>query len=451
MKLLFLAFSLFSFSAFATCPVGYYPDGFGGCGNHDCPDGQTRVNYSDMCQAIPPTPPTCTAPQVYDSLSNSCITLPTCPAEKVYNTLTNLCDWAYVPVCTGSTPIYDTITNTCMTQEQANYPTCTGSQTPALDNCAPVETTNAFSSIVNNTAATANLLQSIRNRLFSDASQSLLGQINNGVEYLRQQTHTDLAGLLNAFDTLAQHTDLTRLNDTLDNVAGYLLGFKNDGIKTNPPTHAQGEQACDPYALSGQFGVLGLPACADYEGHAPIPSTVDNSVTNNYYGDGSGQGGSSLDYSNQILGLNSLLDNIYANSNDTKSFLRDVPQTCTPLLDELGNPVLDSKGFPIQNCVGGVKVPGTFTTGTFDLPTQQLALSTAKTEFQTAFNAVKSDVTGLVSFGSMSAGSFEPIHIMDIYGKSIDTNSTYLLQFFTYLGAIIYFLALFRSVEIILG
>jgi len=234
-------------------------------------------------------------------------------------------------------------------------------------------------------------------------------------------------------------------------VAGYLLGFKNDGIKTNLPTHAQGEQACDPYALSGQFGVLGLPACADYEGHAPIPSTVDNSVTNNYYGDGTGQGGSPPDYSNQILGLNSLLDNIYANSNDTKSFLRDVPQTCTPLLDELGNPVLDSKGFPIQNCVGGVKTPGVFTPGTFDLATQQLALSTAKTEFQTAFNAVKSDVTGLVSFGSMSAGSFEPIHIMDIYGQSIDTNSTYLLQFFTYLGAIIYFLALYRSVEIILG
>jgi hypothetical protein len=450
MKLLFLAFSFFSSFAFASCPAGYYPDGFGGCGNHDCPPDQTRASYTDSCQLIPPTPPTCNAPQVYDSLSNSCITLPNCPGNQAYDSVTNLCKWVDVPTCTGSTPIYDTITNTCMTQAQANYPTCTGSQIPSIDNCAPVETTNAFSSIVNNTAETANLLSLIKNHLFSDSSQSLLGQINQGVESFRQQSHTDLTGLLNGFSTLAQHADFTRANQTLDSIAGYLLGFKNDGIKTNPPTHAAGEQACDPYALSGQFGVLGLPACADYEGHAPTPGNIDNSTTNNYYNQGQG-GGQSPDYSNQLLGIDQHLSSLFDDAETLNHFIKDVPQTCTPVLDADGNPVLDKKGFPLQNCSGGVKVPGTFTAGTFDLATQQAALVTAKTEFQTAFNSVKTDVTGLVSFGSMSAGSFEPIHIMDIYGHSIDTNSTYLLQFFTYIGGIIYFLALYRSVEIILG
>ncbi|SJM91315.1 hypothetical protein CRENPOLYSF2_2180001 [Crenothrix polyspora] len=93
-----------------------------------CTAPQVLDSATNTCVTPAPTTPTCTAPQVLDSATNTCITpppgTPDCTAPQVLDSATNTCVTPPPPTCTEP-QVLDTATNTCVTPEP---PTCTAPQ-----------------------------------------------------------------------------------------------------------------------------------------------------------------------------------------------------------------------------------------------------------------------------------------------------------------------------------
>lgn len=75
---------------------------------------------TDIMPPAPVTVPTCTAPQVLDTTTNTCVNpVPTCVAPQILDSVTNTC---VTPVTCKSPKVLDSKTNTCVTPVTCKAP-----------------------------------------------------------------------------------------------------------------------------------------------------------------------------------------------------------------------------------------------------------------------------------------------------------------------------------------